>query len=129
MLPAFEIIEGSSLFKRIRNSKKYPKAKSYVMRTIMVMFTGVVASLVPRFGLFVALIGSFTCTVLAFIMPVLMYNAVFKDSIPIAKKRFHIALVVFGVFCGTVSFVISSIDLINAFSVQQESTQVTGSAL
>lgn len=70
MVPAFEIIENCGCFKRIGGNKKIPRVRSLVMRTLMVIFTAIIASIVPKFGLFISVIGSFTCTALAFILPV-----------------------------------------------------------
>mmetsp|Transcript_14359 Transcript_14359/g.13937 ORF Transcript_14359/g.13937 Transcript_14359/m.13937 type:complete len:189 (+) Transcript_14359:1105-1671(+) len=119
MMPAFEVIENSSCFKNMRTSEKIPKLKSLIMRTMMVLFTALIASIIPKFGLFISLIGAFTCTALAFILPVLMYNSVFSDALTLKRKIFHWFILVFGTMCGMISFTLSSIDLINAFGNQE----------
>jgi amino acid permease len=39
--------------------------------------TAIVAMVVPKFGLFINLVGSFACTALGFVIPVLVYNKAF----------------------------------------------------
>ena len=75
----------------------------------MVVATGLLAMIVPKFGLFINLTGAFACTALAFILPVVMYTKVFKDELSTLKKYFHYFVVVFGTLCGGVSFIISFI--------------------
>jgi len=72
--------------------------------------------IVPKFGLFINLIGAFACTALAFILPVYMYNKMHADTITERRRQLHYALVIFGCICGAISFVISLIELIEAFS-------------
>ena len=45
------------------------------------MVCAFMAMIVPKFGLFINLVGAFACTVLAFIMPVWIYNKLHKDEI------------------------------------------------
>jgi len=39
--------------------------------------TAIVAMSVPKFGLFINLIGSIACTALAFVVPILIYDRTF----------------------------------------------------
>lgn len=84
-------------------------------RTIMVLLTATGAIIVPKFGLFINLIGSFACTALAFILPVYMYNKMFKDEITDRRRLMHNVLLVFGCICGAISFVISIKEIADAF--------------
>ena len=47
----------------------------------MVMLTAVSAMVVPKFGLFVNLTGAFACTALAFVLPPLMYNKAYSETV------------------------------------------------
>ena len=69
-MPAFEISEKMKIFKRLPSSVNYPRLKSIIYRTIVVLITGVFSIMVPRFGLFLNFSGAFSMTFLAFIMPV-----------------------------------------------------------
>ena len=71
---------------------------------------------VPKFGLFINLIGSFSCTALAFILPVYIYNKIFSDEISHRRRMTHYVLVIFGCICGGISFVVSFTEIIKAFS-------------
>ena len=73
----------------------------------MVLITAVLATIVPKFGLFINLIGSFACTALAFILPVQMYNKTHKSNLSHHWRLFHFILVIFGCVCGAISFVTS----------------------
>ena len=70
---------------------------------------------VPKFGLFINLSGAFACTALAFILPVMMYSSLFKEELSKCRKYFHIFVIVFGTLCGSISFVVSCIDIVEAF--------------
>ena len=80
------------------------------------MLSALSALVVPKFGLFINLIGSFACTALAFILPVQMYNKTHRDEMTRKWKYLHSTLVIFGCVCGAISFVISIIALVQAFS-------------
>ena len=74
------------------------------------------AIIVPKFNLFINLIGSFACTALAFILPVMMYNKMHEAELTAGRRILHKVLVVFGCVCGAISFVMSVIELAKAFS-------------
>lgn len=99
-------------------SSKIPRLKNLVLRTIIVIITAILASLIPKFSLFINLIGSFSCTLLAFIMPCLMYNKCYELHISKLRKVFNISIAVFGTICGLISFVMSSIEIVNAFNMK-----------
>ena len=72
--------------------------------------------IVPKFGLFINLIGSFACTALAFILPVQMYNKTHEGELSRRRKTMHLILVIFGCICGAISFVMSVIEIAKAFT-------------
>ena len=115
IMPVFEIIEKSSLYKSIPTMKTFLQAKRLSTRTLMVLFTALLALIVPKFGLFISLIGAFACTALAFVLPVKMYNKTHEGTISRKWKMFHNFLIVFGCVCGAFSFWISLIEIIEAF--------------
>ena len=53
--------------------------KDLVWRSIAVILTAVSAMVIPRLGLFLNLVGSFACTALAFILPVVIYDKLHKE--------------------------------------------------
>ena len=46
----------------------------------------------------------------------MMYEKLFKEQTTKLKKRVHMFLVIFGTLCGAVSFFMSMIEIIKAFS-------------
>jgi len=78
MMPVFQIIEKTRTFRKLKLAGKY---KIYVWRTQCVSLTSIIAMSVPRFGLFINLVGSVACTALAFVFPVLIYNKTFEKEI------------------------------------------------
>ena len=82
----------------------------------MVLLSATGAMIVPKFGLFINLIGSFACTALAFILPVQMYNKMHDNEISNRRKLIHKILMIFGIICGTISFIMSIVELIKAFT-------------
>jgi len=116
LMPVFEIIEDSNFYKRIPTLSSFTATKRLTQRTLVVLLTATGAMVVPKFGLFINLIGSFACTALAFILPVQMYNKTHEGEITARKKLYHQILMVFGIVCGFISFVMSVIELVKAFS-------------
>ena len=75
ILPAIDITEKTESFKNLPNpfsrfGKKYEYGKKILLRSFVVIFTGILATIIPKFGLFINLTGAFACTALAFILPV-----------------------------------------------------------
>ena len=125
--PVYEILVRSAWYKSWRRCFKCRLGwtKTYLVRTLLVLFTFVIAVSVPKFGLFVNLLGALSGTVLAFVLPIMIYNKVFKNELSRCKEFVHFALVVFGVIVGTMASAISMFELIKAFG-QQPDTQLTG---
>jgi amino acid permease len=69
---------------------------------------------VPKFGLFINLVGSVACTALAFVVPVLIYNRAF--ALEISRRRIwaHRALMLIGCVCGGMSFYVSIYNIVVA---------------
>lgn len=80
----------------------------------------------PKFGLFINLVGAFSCTALAFIMPVLMYNQTHRESVVGTRRYGHYALLFFGTSCGLISFILSIKEIAGAFSADRDNLNVLG---
>ena len=115
-MPVFEIVESSNFYKRMPTLSSFAPTKRLFGRTMLVLLTATGAMIVPKFGLFINLIGSFACTALAFILPVQMYNKTHREEMTRNRKYMHYVLVFFGCVCGAISFVISIIELGKAFT-------------
>ena len=92
-----------------------PAVKFIVTRTFVVIFCGIIAISVPKFGLFLDFIGAFTGTVLCFILPVLFYNKTFHGSISCSRKVVNWGILIIGCTFGGISAGASFISLIKAF--------------
>ena len=116
LMPVFEIYEKTAAYRKIPTSKAFQPLKRLLLRTLTVVLTACGAMVVPKFGLFINLIGSFACTALAFVLPVHIYNKVYADEITTKWKAIHWTLVAFGCICGVISFFVSLSEIIRAFS-------------
>jgi len=74
-----------------------------IIRVGLVMFAGLVAVAVPDFGLFISLVGSSCCSILAFIMPAFIHFKVCKDDLSFAAIAADWFIVAFGIFAAVVS--------------------------
>ena len=119
-MPAFEVYEKSQAYLRLPTSRSFAPAKRLILRSITLVLCAIVAMIVPKFGLFINLVGAFACTALAFVMPVYIYNTTFKEEITLRRRYFHYFLVLFGCIAGSIATVVSVYDLIDAFAHQEE---------
>lgn len=80
-IPAIDIAEKAVLYDRLPNFRGFPRAKSMIVRSALVLVTAFLAMVIPKFGLFINLSGAFVCTALAFVLPALMYNKAYRMEI------------------------------------------------
>lgn len=99
--------------------KCFGRKKTYIFRTAFVIITAIIAMSVPKFGLFINLVGSVACTALAFIVPVLCYNVAFKGEMSKAKIVGHYMLIVGGCIGGALSLYVSVVNIVLAFSEEE----------
>ena len=90
-----------------------------LLRAFTLICCAIVAMLVPKFGLFINLVGAFACTALAFVMPVWIYNRLHSETLTNTKRYLHYALVLFGLIAGGIASVVSIYDLVQAFAHQE----------
>eukprot|EP00903_Cladosiphon_okamuranus_P016605 g15318.t1 len=70
MVPVWEVLE----FNWLRHHSPSYGQKRNMLRAAVVLGTGFLACAIPNFGLFVSLIGSSCCALLAFVLPALCYT-------------------------------------------------------
>lgn len=68
-----------------------------ILRTLLVLVSWGVAIGIPRFEICLALVGSLTATVLAFVLPPLFHIIIKWQHIGVIKKSFHIIILIFGI--------------------------------
>lgn len=66
--------------------------------------------IIPKIGLFINLVGSFTVTILLFILPVVIYHNV--NEVSWLKTFWHFLIIAFGVSLGAVTFYTSLEDIV-----------------
>ena len=87
--------------------------QSVLFRTALVGVVSVAAIFIPRFGLFVSLIGCLSCSMLAFILPALFSLKLDPGERSRAVRWFMVG---FGVIGGGISFVVTIAELVNAMA-------------
>ena len=85
----------------------------------MVVLTAIVAMNVPKFSLFIGLTGSVAGTLLAFILPALLYNKAFESTISKKKRYFNRFVIILGVVAGSISFLQSFYEIVEAFKMPE----------
>lgn len=103
ILAAFDIAEQHPYFK----VGERLKLKKIIMRSIVIVCITGVALLIPDFTVFLDIAGALGAGVIAFILPPLLYNEEFKESVEPWKKYSNWAICVFGVVGCTLSIVSS----------------------
>jgi len=115
--PVFEIIERAKSYKNWAFFERLglSNLKRFICRAVIVIFCAILAVTVPKFGLFLNLLGAFSGTVLAFVVPITIYDRVFKEEITLYRKLAHLMLNIFGVVVGSIACFISIVELMAAF--------------
>ena len=85
--------------------------KSVVMRSLVICCVTAIALIIPDFTIFTDIAGALGAGVIAFVLPPLLYNVQFKDSVSTARKWFHYFIVLFGVVGIIISLVSSFITI------------------
>ena len=77
--------------------------KVSILRICLVLFTALVAYLVPHFGEVIGLLGSIGCPVLAYILPIVFFTKLNTTPLDWRRKYAHILIVAVGVIGGIIS--------------------------
>ncbi|XP_022100370.1 amino acid transporter AVT3C-like [Acanthaster planci] len=68
-----------------------------VLRSGMVLLTGIVVILIPNIATLMALVGATCCTLLAFILPGIFHMRIFQESLTRGQWVFDVFLIVMGI--------------------------------
>ena len=120
MWPAIQILEGSRGYRSFvhcfQNLKKFEDddwnslVPSMIFRTFLVLLTLICATTIPKFGTFVAIIGSISCSLIAYILPSLFSLKLHPHATP-KETWIKYGMCAFGAVGGVVSFVIEMVAL------------------
>eukprot|EP01025_Chloroclados_australasicus_P021905 TRINITY_DN22838_c0_g2_i2.p1 TRINITY_DN22838_c0_g2~~TRINITY_DN22838_c0_g2_i2.p1 ORF type:complete len:437 (+),score=36.36 TRINITY_DN22838_c0_g2_i2:160-1470(+) len=99
MIPVYEIVErgllGQEWFDRnVAPSRRWMVFK--LIRTTAVILISIVAISVPAFGIFIALIGSLCCSLLAFVIPSACHLSLFGNELELVPYAIDWFMIVFG---------------------------------
>eukprot|EP00468_Gymnochlora_sp_CCMP2014_P000029 CAMPEP_0167741940 /NCGR_PEP_ID=MMETSP0110_2-20121227/1139_1 /TAXON_ID=629695 /ORGANISM="Gymnochlora sp., Strain CCMP2014" /LENGTH=505 /DNA_ID=CAMNT_0007626055 /DNA_START=887 /DNA_END=2404 /DNA_ORIENTATION=+ len=100
MFPATNILEKYSYFNTIF------RGNIYVHRFVVVLVVGLIASVIPNFGLFLNVIGAVTGTMIAFILPTYLYMKITNNF----KQLLPMSALIFGAVGGFIAFVMSLVE-------------------
>lgn len=70
------------------------------IRSLVVLLVVIIAVGVPKFSVFISLVGSSACSLLGFVLPALFHLYVFKEDLTIKEKLADWLLIVFGISFG-----------------------------
>lgn len=90
-----------------------------VLRTLLVLVSWSIAVSIPRFELCLALVGSLATTILAFILPPLFHLTLKWRITSLARRVFHILLLISGILASVAA---TSINLYTAITDRGGST-------
>ena len=109
ILAAFDIAEQHPFFK----VGERLKLKKIAMRSFVIFCITGIALIIPDFTVFLDIAGALGAGVIAFILPPLLYNKEFEDTVENWKKYSNWAICVFGVVGCTLSIVTSIQSIVN----------------
>jgi solute carrier family 36 (proton-coupled amino acid transporter) len=94
MVPVWEVLEKRALHKHA------PLQQRHILRAVTVCIAAFIAAKVPSFSSFMGLVGSSFCSLLAFILPPLVHDALIYSSgakQSYARYALHACIVAVGV--------------------------------
>ncbi|KAL4474446.1 hypothetical protein ABPG72_007845 [Tetrahymena utriculariae] len=129
LLPTFQILESNLKIHKFIYQQRVPDhsnkepcsvvTRRMIVRVSVTLCICFCAYAVPRFAIFLNIIGAVAGTSLQFILPIIMYLQTFKDTIRNIKKFKLYIFFLIGVIGGLSSFIFSVIEL----SQQREATE------
>lgn len=94
--------------------------RSIIFRSALVIMTGVIGLQIPHFGLFLGIIGSLACSMLAFVLPALLhFRRKDRGDATRGGDVKDLSIIAFGAVGGLVSFSVTLRDLIHAMGEEE----------
>lgn len=103
-------------FPHLERETKYHWVWILLSRPLVLSFGLFMAIIVPHFGLFMGLVGSFTGTCLCFIFPCVFHIVLKWKELRWYNIVARVYVIVFGIVCGVLGIVFTGIELANAVS-------------
>ena len=114
MVAPIDIIENYECYSRIPNFKNFDM-RYYLVRTMYVISTGIIAILVPNISLFIDFVGALAGTSTCFIFPIIIYEVVFRGKLSTMRLISSKVILLFGLVFGGTGVIASFIALVLAF--------------
>jgi len=110
LFPLYQVTE--SKFRCLKDTERCWRRIAF--RTTLVILTGVIGMQIPHFGLFLGLIGSVACSLLAFVLPAL-FHLLRPDKTEASRlvDMKDVGIIAFGLIGGCISFVITLRELMS----------------
>eukprot|EP00656_Telonema_subtile_P025757 TRINITY_DN2779_c0_g1_i3.p1 TRINITY_DN2779_c0_g1~~TRINITY_DN2779_c0_g1_i3.p1 ORF type:complete len:331 (-),score=111.06 TRINITY_DN2779_c0_g1_i3:216-1208(-) len=112
MFPVSQILDDLCL--DMSDPQHPPTLKQNMLRVCLVAVTALVARSVPDFGLFISLVGSSCCALLAFVMPAAIHLEVHRDQMQWYYGVRDLLVMLFGVVVAVLGTYISLQEIVNA---------------
>ena len=100
-LAAFDTVEQMNFLRQGR----YRRLKVTASRSVIIIIITIVSLSIPNFSIFLNLAGSICCSIVAFILPPLLYNIEFRDTMTTTRKYVNYLVMLFGIAGSTLSVV------------------------
>lgn len=101
MHPIHEMFEiklmKSSWFQKISSVPWMEMVLFKILRAVTVVILAILASSMPGFGVFVSLVGSTVCALLAFVFPALFHLRAFRGCLHFSQKAIDLTILVCGI--------------------------------
>ncbi|KAK7100047.1 hypothetical protein V1264_023055 [Littorina saxatilis] len=107
--------EGGTLFPSCMDERGMMKVWGLALRLLLVIFTTMLAIIIPHFSLLMGLIGSFTGTMLSFVWPCYFHLKIKWYVLRWPARALDIGIIVLGFLFGTVGMYYSAHALSRAF--------------
>eukprot|EP00418_Pyrodinium_bahamense_P046225 CAMPEP_0179209688 /NCGR_PEP_ID=MMETSP0796-20121207/104579_1 /TAXON_ID=73915 /ORGANISM="Pyrodinium bahamense, Strain pbaha01" /LENGTH=313 /DNA_ID=CAMNT_0020914647 /DNA_START=336 /DNA_END=1277 /DNA_ORIENTATION=- len=114
LFPVIELVE--ELLGRTADSTQADMVKRNALRASFVLVTGIVAHLVPKFGVFISLVGASASAALAFILPSLFHLKLRFGKMTALQRWRGVGYILFGVVGGTLGTLNAVKDLRASFA-------------
>ncbi|KAH7424871.1 hypothetical protein KP509_11G028900 [Ceratopteris richardii] len=106
MYPVHEILVSklvtSTFYKRkVEAHPIYGRFLIDITRIVMLLLVGVIAIMIPTFGVFISFIGNTVCAILGFVLPAFFHLRVFKGSISTCRWAVDFILIGVGIAFAT----------------------------
>ena len=111
MIAPIDIIEQSDIYTKIPNLE-WLDLRFYVVRTVLVLFTGVLALIIPKIALFINFTGAIGGTFAWLIFPVIIYQKVFQGQLNILEIAINWFILAFATIFGGITIFVTFTELV-----------------